>query len=207
MRVLNLYSGLGGNRKLWQSCDVVAVESNEKIAAVYSRLHPDDTVVIGDAHQFLLENYDQFDFIWSSPPCQTHSKMNKATRHKTRRYPNMDLYQEIIFLQHFFKGDWVVENVAPYYTPLIEPTRKVGRHMFWSSYEFEADDVKRPPNFINMANLAGKQSLMDWLGIHYEENIYYAGNHCPAQILRNCVHPDLGAQIFNAAQNQLTLNP
>ena len=111
----------------------------------------------------------------------------------------MQLYEEILFLQHFFKGRWIVENVVPFYEPLIKPTRKVGRHCFWSDFEFEADDVKRPENFINMCNLAGKTALMDWLGIHFEENIYYSKNHDPAQVLRNCVHPDLGLQVFNAA--------
>lgn len=197
--VLNLYAGVGGNRKLWQNCQVTAVENNEKIAAVYQRLNPSDVVVIGDAHEYLRENFRAFDFIWSSPPCQTHSRMAKATRHKSRRFPDMQIYEEILFLQHFYEGQWIVENVAPFYKPLIEPTQKVGRHFFWSSYDFEADDVKRPTDFINLANVAGKKALMDWLDIHYEENICYKGNHCPAQILRNCVHPDLGAQIFNAA--------
>jgi len=198
VKMLNAYAGLGGNRKKLVNCEVTAVESNEKIAAVYSRLNPSDTVIIGDAHEYIREHFSEFDFIWSSPPCQTHSKMNKATRHKNRRFPNMQLYEEIIFLQHFFKGLWVVENVAPYYEPLIK-SKRVGRHLFWTNFDFKADDVKRPANFINMANLAGKKALMDWLGIHYDENIYYGNNHCPAQILRNCVHPDLGLQIFNCA--------
>ena len=199
MRVLNSYAGLGGNRKHWKNVEVVAVEQDERIAAVYSRLHPQDTVIIGDAHQYLLEHYQEFDFIWSSPPCQTHSRMNKATRHKTRRYADMGLYQEIIFLDNFFDGLWIVENVQPYYEPLI-PGKKMGRHMFWSNFEFEDFDVPRPSGFINLANLKGKQALMDWLGIHYEENIYYGNNHCPAQILRNCVHPDIGDHIFNSAK-------
>ncbi len=199
MKVLNLYAGLGGNRKHWKDVEVVAVEQDGRIAAVYSRLHPQDTVIIGDAHQYLLDHHQEFDFIWSSPPCQTHSRMNKATRHKTRRYADMGLYQEIIFLDNFFNGLWIVENVQPYYEPLI-PGKKMGRHVFWSNFEFEDFDVPRPSGFINLANLKGKQSLMDWLGIHYEENIYYGGNHCPAQILRNCVHPDIGEHIFNSAK-------
>ena len=94
MKVLNLYAGLGGNRKLWEGVEVTAVELEPKIAAVYKRLYPDDTVVVADAHQYLLDHHDAFDFIWSSPPCQTHSKMAKATRHKhLRRYPDMSLYQ------------------------------------------------------------------------------------------------------------------
>ena len=198
MKILNLFAGLGGNRKNWVGHEIVAVELDEKIASVYKKLNPNDTVIIGDAHEYLRLHYAEFDFIWSSPPCQTHSKMAKATRHKNRKYPNMMLYEEILFLQHFFKGDFVVENVVPFYDPLIKPTNKVGRHCFWSSFDFDVNDVKRPANFINMANLAGKKSLMDWLDIHYEENIYYDGNHCPAQILRNCVHPKIGFDILNS---------
>jgi DNA (cytosine-5)-methyltransferase 1 len=197
MKVLNLYAGLGGNRKNWTGCEVTAVENHPKIAAIYQRLNPNDTVIIGDAHEYLLYNHQEFDFIWSSPPCQTHSRMMKATRHKLNRYPEMALYQEILFLKHFFKGNWVVENVIPYYEPLIEG-KKMGRHMFWSNFAFTYFDVQRPKGFINQANLAGKQALMDWLGIYYEENIYYGSNHCPAQILRNCVHPKVGQHIFES---------
>ena len=111
----------------------------------------------------------------------------------------MRLYEEIIFLQTYAKGKYVVENVVPYYTPLIDG-KKMGRHMFWANFDFEDFDVPRPAGFINKCNLAGKQALMDWLGIHYYENIYYGNNHCPAQILRNCVHPDLGLHIFNSAK-------
>lgn len=199
MKVLNLYAGLGGNRKLWQGCHVTAVENEQKIAAVYQRLHPDDCVVVGDAHQYLLDHYEEFDFVWTSPPCQTHSKMAKATRHKLRRYTDMSLYQEILFLKNFFKGLFVVENVVPYYEPLIAPTKRIGRHLFWSNFDFEAEEVKQPADFINLCNVKGKKALQDWLGIHYEENIYYGNNHCPAQILRNCVHPDIGNNIFKQA--------
>ena len=110
----------------------------------------------------------------------------------------MSLYQQIIFLQTYCKGKFVVENVVPYYTPLIEGKR-MGRHLFWSNFDFENCEIPTPPNFINKCNLAGKQALMDWLDIHYEENIYYGKNHCPAQILRNCVHPIVGKHILDAA--------
>lgn len=201
MKVLNLYAGLGGNRKLWEGVEVTAVELDSKIATVYKRLYPKDIVVEGDAHQYLLDHVDEFDFIWSSPPCQTHSKMMKATRHKKKRYVDMSLYQEILFLQHFYKGKWVVENVVPFYEPLI-PGKILGRHMYWSN--FDVGDYKEPipKDFINLANLAGKKKLMDWLDIHYEENIYYGSNHCPAQILRNCVHPNEGKAILDKLKEQ-----
>ncbi len=196
MKVLNLYAGLGGNRKLWNGVNVTAVELEPKIAAVYKRLYPEDKVVVDDAHEYLINHADEFDFIWSSPPCQTHSKMAKATRHKLRRYTDMSLYQEIIYLQHFFKGHFVVENVVPYYKPLIDG-KIIGRHIYWSNFDIGDHSEKTPPNFVNLCNLEGKNKLMDWLGIHYPENIYYGGNHCPAQILRNCVHPNEGLSIFN----------
>ena len=196
MKVLNLYAGLGGNRKLWTNCDVTSVELEPKIAAVYQRLYPKDKVIITDAHKYLLDHYQEYDFIWSSPPCPTHSRMAKATRHKLHRYPDLKLYEEILFLQHFFKGKWVVENVVPFYTPLISG-KAIGRHMYWSN--FDVGDYKEPipKDFINLANLAGKQKMMDWLDIHYDENIYYGKNHCPVQILRNCVHPNEGLSIYN----------
>jgi len=196
LRVLNLYAGLGGNRKLWTGVDVTAIESNPKIAAVYSRLYPNDTVIVGDAHEYLLKHYEEFDFIWSSPPCPSHSKMMKFTRHKLARYPDFKMYEEIVFLKNFFKGKFVVENVVPYYKPLMPPDLRVGRHLFWSNFYIYARDVPAPKNFINLANLKGKKAMQDWLGIHFEENIYLNGNHCPAQVLRNCVHPQIGLDIF-----------
>jgi len=199
-RWLNLYAGLGGNRKLWKGFKVVAVEKNEKIAKVYKDNFPEDEVIIGDAHQYLIENSDEFDGVWSSPPCQSHSRMVKATRHKIRKYPEMNLYQEIIFLQHFFKGKWVVENVKPYYEPLIEPTAKLGRHYFWSNFEISDFNIPSPKGFITSgSSKESVQGMKDWLGIQYEGNIYYEGNHCPAQVLRNCVHPEMGLHVFNEA--------
>jgi|TARA_B110000305_G_scaffold19991_1_gene18433 DNA (cytosine-5)-methyltransferase 1 len=197
INVLNLYAGLGGNRKLWENVSVVAIESDPKIAAVYEKLHPTDDMFVEDAHALLLDVYDQFDFIWSSPPCQSHSAMTRANSRTAPKYAEMDLYQQIIFLQTYYKGYWVVENVKPYYKPLIPPTCVVGRHYFWSNFPLVAEDVKRPANFINVQNLVGKKMLQDWLDIHFDEKLYYGTNHDPCQVLRNCVHPLLGKQIFD----------
>lgn len=203
MKVLNLYAGIGGNRKLWKDVEVTAVELNPKIAEVYKQNFPNDKVIVGDAHQYLLDHFEEFDFIWASPPCQSHSKMVKATRHKIRKYPDMKLYQEIIFLKNFFKGKWIVENVKPYYEPLIKP-QKLGRHCFWSNFNIGDFDTSNIKNFINLTNTKGAEQMKEWLGIHYEGNIYYDGNHCPCQILRNAVHPKLGLHIFE--ESKLTIN-
>lgn len=198
MRVLNLYAGLGGNRKLWQDVQVTAVEHSEEIAATYHKLHPHDEVVVGDAHRYLLEHYAEFDFIWSSPPCQSHSKMIRSGRNRKPRYPDMKLYEEILFLQHNFAGQWIVENVVPYYKPLI-PAQQIGRHLFWSNFAISMCDVPKFENFINRQNIADGEALKAWLGLNYDGNIYYDGNHCPTQVLRNCVHPDVGNHIMNCA--------
>lgn len=196
MKKLNLYAGLGGNSELWDD-DVTHVENNKQIAAVLQRRKPKQEVIIADAHQFLLDHYKEYDAIWSSPPCFKHSKMNKFTRHNMVRYMDGTLIEEIIFLQHWFKGKWVVENVIPYYEPYGKP-KKIGRHLYWSNFEIPAfKEPKSPGNFINLCTVDKKKIMQDWLGIHYEENIYYGTNHCPVQILRNCVHPLTGLHILN----------
>jgi DNA (cytosine-5)-methyltransferase 1 len=196
--VLNLYAGIGGNRKHWRG-QVTAVERQADIANAYRSQYPEDTVIEGDAHEYLAANFDRFDFIWASPPCQSHSKMDRANCRNRPRYADLKLYEEILFLQTYHKGKWVVENVVPYYTPLIAPTAQIGRHLFWSNFPITAHDVARPKGFIASGGQAKAEELKEWLGLSYEGNIYYAGNHCPAQVLRNCVHPDLGSQIIASA--------
>jgi len=186
---------------LWpDDLEVVAVERDPKIAEVYQDLYPDDRVLICDAHDYLLTDHQDYDFIWSSPPCQSHSRMIRSGRNRKPRYPDLRLYEEILLLQHDFKGKWIVENVVPYYTPLVPPEKR-GRHLFWSNFyipEFNPPEFKA--DFINTTNVAGKKAMQDWLGIHYDKNIYYEGNHCPTQVLRNAVHPKIGKIIFEAAQ-------
>jgi DNA (cytosine-5)-methyltransferase 1 len=113
-KTLNLFCGIGGNRKFWDNCDVTAVEINPKILGVYQHFYPNDTVVLGDVHEYLLKHYSEFDFIWSSPQCQSHSsfRQNICVRyHGTLPvYADLKLYEEIIFLRHNFKGDWVGEE-------------------------------------------------------------------------------------------------
>ena len=212
MKILNLYAGVGGNAKLWdrEKHSITSVEYSEEIAALYRKLYPNDDIINKDAVQIMLDTAHEFDFVWSSPPCQSHTKMVKATRHKSQQKRLVDpaLFQQIIWLQHFYNGFWIVENVSPYYV-IMCPTgvhvKQIGRHVFWSNFDIgDIKDVKRPPGFINKANLQGKKELQQWLGIHFEENIYYENNHCPVQILRNAVHPLIGKQILDKVEDLCT---
>lgn len=134
LKVLNLYAGIGGNRELWKDVEVVAVENNEKRALMYQERFPYDTVIVADAHSYLLNHFADFDFIWSSPPCQTHSRINHSMKGRgIFRYPDMRLYAEILFLQKYYDGKWCVENVIPFYEPLIKP-QIVGRHCLWANF-------------------------------------------------------------------------
>ena len=65
MKILNLYAGIGGNRKLWgDEHEVTAIEINPEIAGIYKYNFPNDNVIVTDSHQYLLQHYTEFDFIW-----------------------------------------------------------------------------------------------------------------------------------------------
>lgn len=192
MKVLNLYSGIGGNRKLWgDEHEITAVEFNPQIAKIYADFFPKDNLIIGDAHQYLLEHFAEFDFIWSSPPCQSHSSFrhNICVRYRGTEpeYPDMKLYQEILFLKHHFKGFWVVENVKPYYKPLIEPTKDLQRHLFWSNFDIAEMEFKKDK--IRTAQIPQLSELHG-----FDLSAYKLTNK--RQVLRNCVLPELGKHII-----------
>jgi DNA (cytosine-5)-methyltransferase 1 len=200
IKVLNLYAGVGGNRYNWPvALDVTAVELNTAIAAEYKQSFPNDTLVIGDAHQYLLKNYKRFDIIWSSPPCQTHTKMNFTIEHK--RYIDFKLWQEIIFLKHFFKGRYVIENVNPYYTPLIVADFELCRHLFWTNVPV-LRDITLPDFPIEYQGrykglmIMPKDVICTWLGINAGSKNIYLTSKSNTQVYRNCVHPLLGASIM-----------
>ena len=192
MKILNLYAGIGGNRKLWGGYDITAVENDPEIAAVYADLFPEDTVIVGDAHEYLVEHYKEFDFIWSSPPCPTHSKLRYM--HDKKIYPDMSMYQEIILLQNFAKGKWVVENVEPYYTPLIPPTANLHRHLFWSNFSIDKFIYTEK---LQTAKAAKERELLQ-SKFGYDLDKYKGIDK--RKVLRNAVVPELGLHVFNSSQ-------
>lgn len=199
MKVLNLYAGIGGNRKLWQDVDVTAVEYNPSIAAAYKDFFPNDNVIVADAHEYLLNHYAEYDFIWSSPPCPTHSRIAinfanaKGGFRRQPKYPDMRLYQEIIFLEAFAKCAWVVENVVPYYEPLIKP-KYVGRHCFWSNFHIEQYKQVKSENILR-GSQESKQKIKGFDVSNYN-------GFRKDQVINNCVVPELGLHILNSYKPQ-----
>jgi DNA (cytosine-5)-methyltransferase 1 len=185
MKILNLYAGKGGNRKLWgNEHEITAVEFEPKIAEIYKKLYPNDIVVVADAHQYLLDHYEEFDFIWTSPPCQTHSRANYFINYITNsRYPKMELWQEIIFLKTFFKGKFCVENVISYYEYFIPPRAEIGRHYLWAN--FTIPKIQLPKGEVGTM-------MKQYVG---------TGKHAHDKKIedRNCVNAELGLHILNRA--------
>ncbi len=210
MKILNLYAGIGGNRKLWgDEHEITAIENVPEIAKIYQDFFPNDKVIITDAHQYLLEHFKEFDFIWSSPPCPTHSRTNTFLHAQgVIRYPDMSLWQEIIFLQAWFKGKFVVENVITYYEPLLKP-QLIDRHYFWANFIISKKKISNKSvfNILNARDTTRKEpkdnyeALQKYLGFNLStyKKTYTKRTHDYLQILRNCVHPELGLHIFKMA--------
>jgi DNA (cytosine-5)-methyltransferase 1 len=212
MKILNGYAGLGGNRKLWgDSHEITAVELNPEIAKIYSDFFPQDKMIVTDAHEYLLKHFKEYDFIWSSPPCPTHSRINYSNGGRWAvKYPDMRLYQEIILLQNFFEGLYCIENVIGYYEPLIKP-REVGRHYFWANFPISnieyGDQIgrlcgKRQTEHRDklLRKMIIREAQIPELEKLHNFNLDGIKLTNKRQILRNCVIPELGLHILNAAQ-------
>ncbi|MFH2062455.1 MAG: DNA cytosine methyltransferase [Candidatus Beckwithbacteria bacterium] len=205
MKILNLYCGIGGNRKNWgNSHQITAVENNPEIAKIYQDFFPKDKVIVADAHQYLLEHYKEFDFIWSSPPCPSHSSFRKDFSCNVGAkaiYPDMKLYEEILLLQGYFKGKYVVENVISWYKPLIAPM-VLQRHYFWTN--FIIADATIMPDTINLTGGKNEDANVQIkrLEVRHDFNLdKYKVNK--RLVLRNCVNPELGKHILDCAMGKI----
>jgi DNA (cytosine-5)-methyltransferase 1 len=198
MKVLNLYACLGGNRYKWTNCEVTAIELDPELAKMYQDRFPDDTVIITDAHQYLLDHYNEFDFIWSSPPCPSHSRARFARNNTTIPiYPDLKLYEEVLFLDNYFSGKYCVENVIPFYEPLI-PAKKRGRHLYWTNFRLPNDLNERKSGIME-----GKDEVTQWCKFHDYDFRQYKGEQRIDKIARNLVDYEAGLTIFNTAKGIL----
>ena len=207
-KILNLYACLGGNRYKWDevgknanvNIEVTAVELDPELAKLYQERFPNDKVIIADAHEYLLNHFKEFDFIWTSPPCPSHSRVRvsqKTTENFKFIYPDLKLYEEVIFLENFFEGKYVVENVIPYYEPLI-PAKKRGRHLYWTNFNL--------PNDIGERKLKGtltnmKNEVQELCKFHDYNFYQYKGTQPTNKIARNLVDYEAGKTILEVALN------
>lgn len=200
IKVLNLYAGIGGNRKLWEGdIEVTAVEIDPDIARIYLDLFPQDKVIVTDAHKFLLEHFKEYDFIWTSPPCPTHSQIrfigskvedpDDLMHKRTIVYPDMKLYEEIILLTNYFEGKWCVENVASYYDPLIPP-KIIGRHYYWTNFPITKIEVPSDKICDGGVEDLQRHNGFDLSKYDYPNKIL---------LLRNCVNSRVALHIFKMA--------
>ncbi len=195
MKILNLYACLGGNRYKWNEVkndiEVTAVELDPECARLYQERFPNDKVIIADAHQYLLDHYNEYDFIWSSPPCPTHSRLVQTNKNKIKmKYPDMKLYEEILFLKHLFNGKYVVENVIPYYEPLI-PACKRHRHLYWTNFNLPTILTHRKVKISN-----GTNEVKKLCKFHDFDFYKYKGKQRTNKIARNLVDYEAGKTIF-----------
>ena len=204
-KILNSYACLGGNRYKWDEVakelgielEITAVELDPEAARLYQERFPNDTVIVADAHQYLLDHYKEFDFIWSSPPCPTHSRMRKTNTGEGERkskatYPDMKLYQEIILLEHFFKGKYCVENVIPFYEPLIV-AKKRDRHLYWTNFNLPNDlNGRSASNFIH-------SKVSELSKFHDFDFTKYKGKQRMDKMARNLVDYEAGRTILETA--------
>jgi len=193
---LNLYAGIGGNRKKWPKyVKVTSVELNPTIAALYTRYFPQDKMVITDAHAYLQEHHSKFDFIWSSPPCIKNTRLMLT---RPGEYPDLRLYEEAILLSSVrYERPFVIENVKPYYKPLITPTAEIGRHLFWSNFYLPSMDFPSFPKN-DSGTIEVEIHMMRWLGFPYDRKNFITDKR-RIQLIRNCIHPNVGEYIFNKA--------
>lgn len=199
-----MYACLGGNRYKWDEVAekagvkiiVTAVELDPILAKMYQERFPNDIVVIGDAHQYLLDHHHEHDIVWTSPPCPSHSRPRFWAHSKDNPvYPDMELYQEIIFLQHHFKGKFIVENVIPYYQPLI-PAQKRGRHLYWTNFNLPADLGER-----RFKMTQTKNEVQELSKFHDYDFTKYKGDQRIDKVARNLVDYEAGRTILETALN------
>jgi len=88
----------------------------------------------------------------------------------------------------------VVENVNPYYEPLI-PAQKRERHLYWANFKL--------PNVVSTRNdtaLVQASRMQDLCDFHDYDFRLYKGEQRLLKIARNLVDYEAGLSIFNTAR-------
>ena len=105
----------------------------------------------------------------------------------------MKLYEEIILLDKFYKGKYCVENVIPYYEPLI-PAKKRDRHLYWTNFNIPNNLSQR-----KSPEMTGKGSVERFSKFHDFDFYKYKGKQHRGKIARNLVDYEAGKTILDTA--------
>jgi DNA (cytosine-5)-methyltransferase 1 len=109
----------------------------------------------------------------------------------------MQLYQQILFLKHHFRGKWAVENVEPYYMPLLQPTTLIDRHPIWAN--FPIGPFRTGRDFDVMSPAAdGLKKFEEYFGI-----VLPKGTKNARKLYRNVANPFMGAHVLKAAMREV----
>jgi len=153
IRILDLFCGLGGVARGFQrylieheiEFEYHAVDNNPQILRAHKFLNPYSKTFYRDAWSFTDEELLSYDFVWASPPCETHSTLMCYYNRNSKKWkpPDMRLWE---LISHLFKlgVPFVVENVRPYYGFPILPTARAGRHYLWSNLALKSVEANHP---------------------------------------------------------------
>lgn len=116
-------------------------------------------------------------------------------------YPDLKLYEEILFLQNYFTGKYCVENVIPYYEPLIQ-AQKRGRHLYWTNFVLPANINER--KFLGLCqrtktNKYQGNELDGLCEFHNYDFTKYEGEQSVIKMARNLVDYEAGRTILETA--------
>ena len=98
-----------------------------------------------------------------------------------------------MFLENYYGGKYCVENVIPYYEPLI-PAKKIGRHLYWTNFRLPNDLGERKHSIME-----SKDETKKWCEFHNYDFTKYKGTQPVQKIARNLVDYEAGKTIFNIA--------
>ena len=90
-----------------------------------------------------------------------------------------------------FKGGFVIENVIPYYTPLI-PAQKRHRHLYWTNFKLPSKLSDRKAPQIG----AGDNEVSKWCKFHDYNFRQYKGEQPVQKMARNLVDYEAGRTIL-----------
>lgn len=214
MKILNLFAGLGGNRRTWSSHEITAVDFNPKIVNIYKKLYPNDLIIEKDVFDYLQEiDLLEYDFIWSSPPCQSHSHMQVFT--KNGRKAKLPMINQVLglalWLKKYYPGPFVVENVVPWYG--ILKTNKlftvvIDRHLFYSNFKILPKSFDKGNNRHGSIGGIMRESREYLMNKHHLPNWILedlSGVHDKDQIIRNCVDSKIGDYVLKQSQRLVKL--